>query len=126
MYKAAPVIEVAALTVQICCSGKWTVRRLRRRARTSSLRHLQSDKERGDREEKEEDSSRPSRTNVETILFGETLGKHHVASVELDSDQESTDGETEVGEEEVVEDRRKSADNEDDLSKLTPNSLLYR
>ena len=31
--------------------------------------------------------------NAEVCLFGGSLGKHHVASVKLDSDQESTDGE---------------------------------
>ncbi len=34
----------------------------------------------------------PSRRvlNAEVVLFGGSLGKHHVASVELDSDQVST------------------------------------
>ena len=43
-------------------------------------------------------SSTPSgspKINAEKILFGSTLGKHHVANIELDSDQESTDGEQE-------------------------------
>ena len=31
--------------------------------------------------------------NAETVLFGGSLEKHHVASIQLDSDQESTDGE---------------------------------
>merc|ERR1719410_180388 len=36
--------------------------------------------------------------NAEVCLFGGSLGKHHVSSVELDSDQESTDGEGEEDE----------------------------
>ena len=31
--------------------------------------------------------------NAEKMLFGFSLGKHHVSNIELDSDQESTDGE---------------------------------
>ena len=33
--------------------------------------------------------------NAEKMLFGFSLGKHHVSNIELDSDQESTDGEEE-------------------------------
>ena len=34
--------------------------------------------------------------NAEKLLFGFSLGKHHLTSIELDSDQESTDGEEEA------------------------------
>ena len=54
--------------------------------------------------------------NAEVCLFGGSLGKHHVASLELDSDQESTDGE---GEESW-------APPTDPLQLLNPNMLLYR
>ena len=57
--------------------------------------------------------------NAEVCLFGGSLGKHHVSSVELDSDQESTDGEEE-GEETGW------APPHDPLSQLSPNMLLYR
>ena len=33
---------------------------------------------------------------LQVCLFGGSLGKHHVTSMELDSDQESTDGEGEM------------------------------
>ncbi len=109
------------------------MRRLRRRTRTSSLRsnkHPSSAKERlrGEEErEKDEDTTRPKRVNAEEILFGGTLGKHHVScSVELDSDQESTDGETEVGEEDLRRSEVHTGEGESDILELTPNSLLYR
>ena len=54
--------------------------------------------------------------NAEVCLFGGSLGKHHVASLELDSDQESTDGE---GEESWTPPT-------DPLHLLNPNMLLYR
>merc|ERR1719192_308721 len=54
--------------------------------------------------------------NAEVCLFGGSLGKHHVASLELDSDQESTDGE---GEESW-------APPTDPLQLLNPNMLLFR
>lgn len=97
--------------------GRWTVRRLRRRNR---LVKRQSSKEERDKEEKDEDTSNERRVNAEVILFGGTLGKHHVANIELDSDQESTDGE---GDEEAKK-TKESAD--DDLAPLTPNHLLFR
>ncbi len=131
-YVAKAFIKGAALMLANSASsgntGKWTVRRLRRRARTGSLKQLQSDKERRDKEEKEEDTCRPRRVNAEEILFGHTLGKHHVASIQLDSDQESTDGEDQVGEEQLLDLSAEQGDNRagDDLSKLTPDSLLYR
>jgi len=121
----------------------WTVKRLRRRARSGKSRKCQkeentasSEKEALDKDEKDVDtcvddaeessllesvlrastlstgassapnwsdpsvSPVPSRVmkvlNAEVCLFGGSLGKHHVASVELDSDQESTDGEGET------------------------------
>ena len=53
--------------------------------------------------------------NAESLLFGATLREHHLANVELDSDQESTDGEdvaaVELG---------------DPLEKLSGNLLLFR
>jgi len=54
--------------------------------------------------------------NAEICLFGGSLGKHHVASVELDSDQESTDGEGETV----------WSPPHDRLDMLTPDMLLYR
>jgi len=54
--------------------------------------------------------------NAEVCVFGGSLGKHHVASVQLDSDQESTDGEEEDVEVQPC----------DQLSLLTPDFLLYR
>eukprot|EP00092_Neocalanus_flemingeri_P015121 GFUD01016338.1.p1 GENE.GFUD01016338.1~~GFUD01016338.1.p1 ORF type:complete len:839 (-),score=276.93 GFUD01016338.1:342-2858(-) len=54
--------------------------------------------------------------NAEVCLFGGSLGKHHVASVELDSDQESTDGEGETV----------WSPPHDRLDTLTPDMLLYR
>jgi Arf-GAP/coiled-coil/ANK repeat/PH domain-containing protein len=109
-------------------TGKWTVRRLRRRTRTSSLKKQSSSaKEKLDEDEKDVDtklgevvkrsSGGTPKLNAEEILFGSTLGKHHVANIELDSDQESTDGEDEG-----------AADTDDllHLGKLTPNHLLYR
>ena len=58
--------------------------------------------------------------NAEVCLFGGSLGKHHVASVELDSDQESTDGEEEgAGGQAWVSPS-------DPLSLLNPDMLLFR
>ena len=110
-------------------TGKWTVRRLRRRTRTSSLKKQKaSEKEKLDRDDKDIDTkqpgaaclvSPPDKRNAEEILFGSTLGKHHVSSIELDSDQESTDGEdnggSEGGDADILI-----------LGKLTPDHLLYR
>ena len=56
--------------------------------------------------------------NAEICLFGGSLGKHHVASIELDSDQESTDGEK--------EDREAWIPPSDPLSLLNPDMLLFR
>jgi len=61
-------------------------------------------------------SSRHSVVNAETVLFGGSLGKHHVASIQLDSDQESTDG----------EDTTSWVCPTDSLAALTPELLLYR
>jgi len=112
---------------------KWTVKRLRRRARTSSLRKAESEKERLDEEHKDEDTTRkksskksPSsspRVNAEEILFGSTLGKHHVANIQLDSDQESTDGEADSGGGHL--DDGTPADMQL-LKNLTADHLLYR
>jgi len=52
--------------------------------------------------------------NVEKLVFGATLSKHHVASIELDSDQESTDGEDSV------------TQSGEPLGVLEPNRLLFR
>ena len=51
--------------------------------------------------------------NAEKMLFGYSLGKHHVSNIELDSDQESTDGEEESVLAAEVPDR------------LTPDWLLW-
>ena len=150
---------------------KWTVRRLRRRARSSRLpKHPVTEKEQLNKEEKEKDSTSegddaeansqssdngkvnvisdssllvecglmpPNSTsassstepivqetqktpchdenivNAEKMLFGFSLGKHHVSNIELDSDQESTDGEEEsIKKCEVAE-------------RLTPDWLLW-
>ena len=56
--------------------------------------------------------------NAEVCLFGGSLGKHHVASVELDSDQESTDGEEEGTGAWVPP--------SDPLTLLNPDMLLFR
>lgn len=120
-------------------SEAWTVKRLRRRARSQQQRHSgrneklpgASKEDKVDEEEKDLDTSeepsllesvlrastlssgtRPPESaaisvrgggsditsssssrrvlNAEVVLFGGSLGKHHVASVELDSDQVST------------------------------------
>merc|ERR1719500_1496624 len=54
--------------------------------------------------------------NAEVCLFGGSLGKHHVASIQLDSDQESTDG----------EETTSWVCPTDSLAALTPELLLYR
>jgi len=61
-------------------------------------------------------SSRYSVINAETVLFGGSLGKHHVASIQLDSDQESTDG----------EETNSWVCPTDSLAALTPELLVYR
>ena len=113
---------------------KWTVRRLRRRANTGRQKQ-QSAKEQRDRDDKDEDTTvkqqeqepsvRPKATssfspriNAEEILFGSTLGKHHVTNIELDSDQESTDGES--------EERAAAPGDLDAFAPLTANHLLFR
>ena len=119
------------------CASSWTVHRLRRRTRTSSLKrqNASSAKEKLDQDDKDIDTKQPgadvtpagaratspNKRNAEEILFGSTLGKLHVASIELDSDQESTDGEDHVcgSEEGDIDDLL-------DVGKLTPDHLLYR
>jgi len=66
--------------------------------------------------------------NTEVVLFGGTLEKHHVASVQLDSDQESTDGEESIGDDKVpIVTARSSVGNvTDSINELTPDLLLYR
>jgi len=54
--------------------------------------------------------------NAEKLLFGRSLEKHHVANIELDSDQESTDGEGEANDLICLEEG----------SRLTPDRLLFR
>ena len=92
----------------------WTVRRLRRRARNSSLKKQITAKESKDKDEKDEDTSQlpqqlprddsessileacgltssgsTAKTinenviNAEKLVFGGTLSKHHVASIEV-------------------------------------------
>jgi len=145
----------------------WTVKRLRRRARSGKSRKMEkarremeaaaainSNKESLDKDEKDVDtcaddveessllesvlrastlssgaapawsdpsiSPVPGRVlkvlNAEVCLFGGSLGKHHVASVELDSDQESTDGEGDTT----------WSPPQDRLDVLNPDMLLYR
>jgi len=141
----------------------WTVKRLRRRARSGKRKKVEKEKEEAasssyketlDQDEKDVDtcaedaeessllesvmrastlasSSAPNWSdpnlspvpprllkvlNAEVCLFGGSLGKHHVASVELDSDQESTDGEGETV----------WSPPQDRLDMLNPDMLLYR
>ena len=134
----------------------WTVKRLRRRMRSSGKGRAKdsetssevSSKEACDRDEKDIDTSQEDTDdssllesvlkastlsgsstsswmeskqakkvmNAEVCLFGGSLGKHHVASVKLDSDQESTDGE---GEESW-------SPPTDNMTQLNPERLLYR
>merc|ERR1719347_2134779 len=54
--------------------------------------------------------------NAEVAVFGGSLGKQHVASVQLDSDQESTDGES-------GETKQQTWDH---MESFTPELLLYR
>lgn len=119
-YLAKAFIKLDALKQVTDDDAKWTVRRLRRRTRTSSFRrHQQSAKEARDRDEKDEDTSSlgPVATNLvnaEALLFGCTLSKHHVANIQLDSDQESTDGEDEF------------VQRGETMEKLDANRLLFR
>ena len=157
------------LNESISKDKKWTVRRLRRRARSSrTAKSKITAKEKLHSEEKEKDtcenenaepdlpSDNTSKVNVigensllaecgllpqnrlsviasehdiietpktsvknenvvnaEKMLFGYSLGKHHVSNIELDSDQESTDGEEESVLAAEVPDR------------LTPDWLLW-
>jgi len=142
----------------------WTVKRLRRRARSGKRKKAEkqeevvqpsTDKEALDKDEKDVDTcvEEPEESsllesvlrastlassasapnwgdasvspvaprmlkvlNAEVCLFGGSLGKHHVASVELDSDQESTDGEGEAT----------WIPPQDKLDQLSPDMLLYR
>ena len=158
------------LSDSISKDKKWTVRRLRRRARTSRIsKPCVTEKEKLNNEQKETDTATESEhpsvdvqvcdndkvnvmsenslleecgllpqsstsstnthmavkerpktpikneniVNAEKMLFGFSLGKHHVANIELDSDQESTDGEEEsIGKFEAPE-------------RLTPDWLLW-
>jgi len=112
----------------------WTVKRLRRRTRKSKIK-VEEGKEAFDKEEKDVDTAAEEEgsilesvlrastlgpvskvLNAEVCLFGGSLGKHHVTSMELDSDQESTDGEGEMSWV-APSDRR---------ALLTPELLLYR
>jgi len=112
----------------------WTVKRLRRRTRKSKIK-TEKGKEAFDKEEKDVDTAAEEEgsilesvlrastlgpvskvLNAEVCLFGGSLGKHHVTSMELDSDQESTDGEGEMSWV-APSDRR---------ALLTPELLLYR
>jgi len=112
----------------------WTVKRLRRRTRKSKIK-AEEGKEAFDKEEKDVDTAAEEEgsilesvlrastlgpvskvLNAEVCLFGGSLGKHHVTSMELDSDQESTDGEGEMSWV-APSDRR---------ALLTPELLLYR
>ena len=160
------------LSESISRDKKWTVRRLRRRARSSRIvKHQMTEKEKLDKEEKDKDTSSKSKdadsdgddssdnsgkvnvmsdssllaecgllpstsntsksneaavtetpktpvknenvVNAEKMLFGFSLGKHHVSNIELDSDQESTDGEEELTQKGEIPDR------------LTPDWLLW-
>ena len=89
--------------IQVEGSDKWTVRRLRRRKRTSSLKKEETTaKESQDKDEKDEDSTQIPRDdsnssileacgiqqekkpiNAETLVFGGTLSKHHFANFEV-------------------------------------------
>merc|ERR1712141_474213 len=59
-------------------------------------------------------STKANVINAEKLVFGGTLTKHHVANIELDSDQESTDGEDEA------------TQNGEPLGELDANRLLFR
>lgn len=102
-------------------TGLWTVRKLRRRTRASGVAKSEasSSKESRDTDEKDEDTTQFDKINAEHLFFGSFLGEHRVASVELDSDQESTDGEdiTSMADQAYIEAM---------LAELTPNHLLYR
>lgn len=102
-------------------TGLWTVRKLRRRTRASDVAKSEasSSKESRDTDEKDEDTTQFDKINAEHLFFGSFLGEHRVASVELDSDQESTDGEdiTSMADQAYIEAM---------LAELTPNHLLYR
>ena len=65
---------------------------------------------------------RPRKVDAEELLFGSSLPKHGVASVQLDSDQESTDRNDDNDEEE--EDG--GAGGRDALARLTPDHLLFK
>lgn len=83
-------------------TDKWTVRRLRRRKRTSSLKKQEETaKEHQDKDEKDQDTQMPrddsnssileacgieqnkKPINAESLVFGGTLSKHHVANIEV-------------------------------------------
>merc|ERR1712142_219176 len=58
--------------------------------------------------------------NAEKLLFGRSLEKDHVANIELDCDQESTDGEDDAA---II---NGGGANEESATHLTPDWLLYR
>jgi len=61
--------------------------------------------------------------NVENLLFGYSLGKHHRANIELDSDQDSTDGEDSATAAAATDSLSSLRTNS--MSCLTPDMLLY-
>lgn len=94
----------------------WIVRKLRRRPKSKGRKCSETNEE-------EDDSllaacepilAKSGPVNAEKLLFGCSLGKHHVSNIDFDSDQESTDGE---------DDHPADPDHEDHLS---PNWLLHR
>jgi len=69
-----------------------------------------------------DDSADNASVNVENLLFGYSLGKHHRANIELDSDQDSTDGEDEgSSHSRCGQDVTKAKSS----ATLTPHNLLY-
>ena len=109
MLKSVPENNLIGLFLD---GTKWTVRRLRRRARSSSLRRGRTsaralkkivNKEDRDKDEKDVDTTESSSScdvinasssdvinmsssdviNAEMLLFGSTLGKHHHANIEV-------------------------------------------
>jgi len=154
-YQAKQFVNRSVLeSEQLQQCDAWTVKRLRRRARSKrgeraaskgqQQQQAMSDKEvrAGTDEDKDVDTAEQEESsllesvlrastlstqsppqhkpplrviNAEVCLFGGSLGKHHVASIELDSDQESTDGEEETW-----------TPPQDRLDQLCPDLLLYR
>lgn len=126
-YIAKAFVRINALALdskQKEVGTKWTVRRLRRRARSCSKRRdvkieTKSEiKEDKDIDEKDVDTTETSSeglevVNAELLLFGSNLMKHDVSNIELDSDQESTDGDDEA------------LQRGENLETLSPNNLLF-